>query len=71
MRTPVVVVCPNDSTYRVTYVEAERLVSMGRARRESRKLIRLKRERHESELTGRLRIRQSGRYGPLAVQGSR
>jgi hypothetical protein len=69
MRTPVVVVCPNDSTYRVTYAEAERLVSQGRAHRESKKLIRLSRDR--SGLSGRMRVRQSGRYGPLTVQGSR
>ena len=69
MRTPVVVVCPNESTYRVTYAEAERLVSLGRARRESKKLIRLRRDRSANE--GCLQHRQSGRYGPTVIQVGR
>jgi hypothetical protein len=68
MRTPVVVVCPSAKTYRVSYQEAERLVLKGIADRESKKLIRLKYERSGEELVSRLRICQSGRYGPMVVQ---
>lgn len=68
MRTPVVVVCPNSSTYRVTYAEAERLVRTNRAHRENQKLLRLSRDKGSDELIGRLRISQSGRCGPVVVQ---
>ena len=68
MRTPVVVVCPNFSTYRVTNAEADRLVSKHLATREDKKRIRLKRDKSSDELIGRLRIKQSGREGPMVVQ---
>ena len=68
MRRPVVVVCPNSSTYCVTYAEADRLVRKNLAVREEKKLIRLKRDRSGDELTGRLRVARSGRYGPMVVQ---
>ncbi len=68
MRTPVVVVCPNHSTYCVTHAEADRLVHKCVATRESKKRIRLKRDKSSDELIGRLRIRKSGRYGPVTVQ---
>ncbi len=68
MRFPVVVVCPNNSTYRVTYIEAERLVNAQRAVREEKKRIRLRHDKSGDEMIGRLRLKQSGRYGPLTVQ---
>jgi hypothetical protein len=71
MRTPVVVVCPSTKTYRVTYAEADRLLSKGFAYRVEKKLIRLKGEPSGEESIGRLRIRRSGRCGPMVVQYQR
>jgi hypothetical protein len=68
MRTPVVVVCPNHSTFRVSHAEADRLVRKSLATREDKKRILLKRDKSSDELIGRLRIRKSGRYGPVVVQ---
>jgi len=68
MRRPVVVVCPNFSTFNVTYKEANRLVCKHLAIREDKKRIRLKRDRSADGLVGRLRMTQSGRYGPVVVQ---
>jgi hypothetical protein len=65
MRSPVECVCPDGSTFRVTFAEADKFVRDGLAERAGKKRLRMKREGRSG---GRLSLRVGATLASAALR---